>query len=82
MKRACINLKLDAELTNLIYKSLEPEISKEKSHSNIKLEVEPDGLRLTIEASELSGLRAALNSYIRWINCINSIRNVVQPKEY
>jgi tRNA threonylcarbamoyladenosine modification (KEOPS) complex Pcc1 subunit len=78
MRIACLNLKLNLELSELIYKTLEPELQLEQSNADVSVSIVPEGLQITIKTEELSILRAALNSYIRWINCINSINNVLQ----
>ncbi len=54
-------------LSNILYKSIEPEISKEK-HVIIKKENNP--LDIKISAQSISRGRAIMNSYLFWIYTI------------
>jgi tRNA threonylcarbamoyladenosine modification (KEOPS) complex Pcc1 subunit len=81
MKRAILDLKLGPEKSDLVYRSLEPELQRDDLQTNVAVTVEGEHLKLDIEASELSNLRAALNSYIRWINCIHSINDVIDDNK-
>ncbi len=62
------------DLSGIVVGALNPEAetpSSERSHTI----VEPTtyGIRLRTEASDLSALRAALNSYLRWVEGILDI---------
>ncbi|UCH88445.1 MAG: hypothetical protein JSV49_09295 [Thermoplasmata archaeon] len=81
MKLATLNLQLGSDLTELIYRSLEPELEREHTNALVEIKKQPNGLLLQIQTEELSTLRAALNSYIRWINCICSINNVIHSNQ-
>ncbi len=51
-----------------IFKALEPETrTKMTTRSKVKVTKEGDCLKLSFEASDTSALRAAMNSYLRWI---------------
>lgn len=50
----------------IILNSLLPEIKTMVSRTNIQIESN-DGVKLIIKAEDTSALRAALNSYLRWI---------------
>ena len=78
MKRAILNFHLNRGISEIIQKSLEPELVREGSTTRVEVIATDTGLNLTIESDEISNLRAAINSYIRWINCINSINNVIK----
>lgn len=78
MRRAVLDLQLGLENSELIYRSLEPELKRDNIQTRVEITIDGGTFKLEIEASELSTLRAALNSYIRWINCINSINNVIE----
>lgn len=57
------------ELINNLYKILLPEVKTTKSKSTrVSLRREANNLYLCIEAKTTAGLRAILNSYLRWIN--------------
>ncbi len=52
--------------------ALQPETRTPPSfRSRVKVEGVGTVLTLSFEASDISALRAALNSYLRWINLIN-----------
>jgi tRNA threonylcarbamoyladenosine modification (KEOPS) complex Pcc1 subunit len=78
MKTATLSFHLTPAISGIIQKSLEPELIREGSTTRVVMKTTEEGLSLKIEADELSNLRAALNSYIRWINCINSINKVIE----
>lgn len=72
---------LFAERENLItvFKALKPEIQKQcATRSSSSLSVENMSLVLEIEAKDTVALRAASNAYLRWIN---SLLNVLQVLE-
>ena len=77
MRRAILELQVGPDVSNLIQKSLGPELQREDIQTRIDISVDGSKLRLVVESPELSNLRAALNSYIRWINCIYSINEVI-----
>jgi KEOPS complex subunit Pcc1 len=55
----------DAEI---IFKSLNPESKNKISDTNITVSLSKKTCYLHIKAKNLSSLRAASNSYLRWIN--------------
>ena len=59
-------IEISCENPQIIVKSMEPEMEKlEKFKADVV--VEGDKIKLLIEAEEISGLRAGINSYIRLI---------------
>ena len=63
-----------AELTvrtpysQVIQGSLSPELGEKIPRTRIHVERREDEVTVTIEADDHNALRAALNSYIRWMN--------------
>jgi tRNA threonylcarbamoyladenosine modification (KEOPS) complex Pcc1 subunit len=56
----------------IVLDALQPETRTPSSfRSRVKVEGVGTGLTLSFEASDISALRAAVNSYLRWINLIN-----------
>lgn len=51
-----------------IHGALRPEIASEVPKTVGRVGLAPDGVHLAIEAEDLSSLRAAVNSYLRWID--------------
>jgi KEOPS complex subunit Pcc1 len=64
--RADIRIK-DREHSRLLRDSLQPEVGGEYSKSKVKIDLEGEELVLSIEAEDVTALRAAVNSYLRWM---------------
>ena len=64
----------------IIAEAIRPELEESLSdRSNVKLTVESEGkIILHISAVDTSALRAALNSYLRWISAITKTLNVFE----
>jgi len=61
----------------LVAGSLSPEITHKIPKSHIAITVEKKNLTLTIESGDVSSLRAACNSYLRWIQTALSVKQLV-----
>ena len=71
MRRADISIKLQKPIPNIIVLALEPELGRATTpKTQVNISETNVGLTLSIEAENISALRAAMNSYLRWINCI------------
>jgi tRNA threonylcarbamoyladenosine modification (KEOPS) complex Pcc1 subunit len=69
-----IKYPLTEELAKIIEGSLIPEIERpisDRSHTQVY--VDDSNLYLKIGASDLSAMRAAVNSYLRWVEAILDI---------
>jgi tRNA threonylcarbamoyladenosine modification (KEOPS) complex Pcc1 subunit len=78
MKKMTISIHLEtAKKAEVIAGSLIPELRKNIPHTQIDLEIERDNIILTIKAHQTNTLRAACNSYIRWIQTALSVHDVV-----
>jgi len=62
---------------SIISRSLQPEIKKDIPGTSISLNSKENILTLIIEAKNTSALRAASNSYIRWIQTALNITNTI-----
>ena len=65
------------EEAKIILKSISPEIKKKISNTEIDLYSNKNIIFLEIRSKNTSSLRAACNSYLRWINTAYSINNVI-----
>ena len=66
-----IRVNSTKELAEVIAGSLKPEVQDPVStRSKVEVVAEDDLIRINITASDLSALRAALNSYLRWVDAI------------
>jgi tRNA threonylcarbamoyladenosine modification (KEOPS) complex Pcc1 subunit len=75
-----IELELSEDLTLLLERSLKPE-AETPSTSRARAMVESEGvkLRITIETKDTTALRAAVNSYLRWVEgCLSALEGLQQ----
>lgn len=56
---------------NILWRSLKPEVERPSSfRSRISLEVQGGTIMIMVSASDVTALRSALNSYLRWVKSI------------
>jgi len=62
----------------IVFKALKPEVDKPATmRSRAKLEKDDNFLVLKVEAGDSVALRAALNAYLRWINSMMNVLEVL-----
>ncbi len=61
-------LTIKTRFADVIAGSLSPELGEKIPRTSISVERRGDELAVKIEAEDQNALRAALNSYIRWMN--------------
>ncbi|MDD1768691.1 MAG: hypothetical protein LUQ55_01755 [Methanomassiliicoccales archaeon] len=66
-------LKLLSPQSDVVLGAISPEVGREIPRTRVKISSESDQLVLDIEASDLAALRAALNSYLRWIKVAEDV---------
>lgn len=62
---------------NIIAGSLEPEMSKDIPQTKIELKKKNNEITLSISTDQTNILRAACNSYIRWIETASSVGSII-----
>ncbi|MBP1662266.1 MAG: Transcription factor Pcc1 [Thermoplasmatales archaeon] len=62
---------------SVIAQSLSPEIKHKIPKSMVTFSINEKKLTVVIEAEDLSSLRAACNSYLRWIQTALSVKQLV-----
>jgi tRNA threonylcarbamoyladenosine modification (KEOPS) complex Pcc1 subunit len=62
---------------SIVAKALSPEISHKIPKSTVIISLDDAVLRLTINADDVSSLRAACNSYLRWIQTALAVEELV-----
>ncbi len=78
MKEVTLSIHFDSpDEARVIAESLNPELLKNIPHTHINMVINEKTLRLSIAARQTSTLRAACNSYIRWIQTALSVHNVI-----
>ena len=61
----------------VVAKSLDPEIKHKIPKTNVKVSLDGKEFSLEIQAGDVSSLRAACNSYLRWINTALDVKKTV-----
>ena len=78
MKKVCFVLDFENfDDARVVYDSLNPEIKHKIPKTKIKVKLEETVLKIDIEANDISSLRAACNSYLRWINTALNVKKTV-----
>ena len=67
MKKAVIALPKDDTPANVIAQSLAPETARTIPRTIVNIKDSPKAVCIEIAADDVSALRAAVNSYLRWI---------------
>ena len=78
MKKVEITFELSAPLRKVVVGSLKPEAGRTVPKTQVNIYETDVGATLKIEAETTNALRAALNSYLRWLNCVLTIANDVK----
>lgn len=75
MNELTINLCMPEDLSEICIKSVTAE-DRKFERSNVEVSRTKNGLKVYITANDLSALRAALNTYMRWIiMCCELVEN-------
>jgi KEOPS complex subunit Pcc1 len=80
--KATIRLKFSTEKqAEIIFKSLKPETENPTTaRAHTTLQKEGKQLTLRVEAKDTVALRATLNAYLRWINSILNVFEVLETQ--
>ena len=77
MKKVEITFELSVPLCKVVVGSLKLETGRAVPKTQVNIYETDVGAALEIEAETTNALRAALNSYLRWLDCILTITNDV-----
>ncbi|HHH79439.1 MAG TPA: hypothetical protein ENL13_00885 [Thermoplasmatales archaeon] len=78
MRRAELRFLFDSsEDARVVFKSLTPEVKKRIPKTTVELDFEGREMVLSITASDTSSLRAAINSYLRWVDTAFKVKDVL-----
>jgi tRNA threonylcarbamoyladenosine modification (KEOPS) complex Pcc1 subunit len=78
MKKASFIFIFDSEKeAKIVAESLNPEIKHKIPKTEVEVSLSGKTFSLEIEATDVSSLRAACNSYLRWINTAINVRKTV-----
>ena len=70
-------LRVATPHSKAVWGALFPEVGREIPRSRVEMTSGEGEVVLNVEASDLGALRAALNSYLRWIRISEEIGNMV-----
>jgi tRNA threonylcarbamoyladenosine modification (KEOPS) complex Pcc1 subunit len=69
--------KFDSEKElKIVADSISPEIKNKIPKTNVKIKIDKTTYFLDIISDDISSLRAAINSYLRWINTAISVKKL------
>ena len=72
--QAEVSIRLSPEVAAIVKESLTPEAEHPISQrSDVEVKAEGGTLTISMEASDITALRAAFNSYIRWVDAILNV---------
>lgn len=78
MKTASFIFSFDTDdEARIISESLDPEIKNKIPKTRVKVSLKNNIFSITIEAKDTSSLRAACNSYLRWVNTAFDVKKTV-----
>jgi tRNA threonylcarbamoyladenosine modification (KEOPS) complex Pcc1 subunit len=78
MKTANFQFVFNSESeARIIANAIDPEIKNKIPKTNAKIKIIKNSLFLEIKSNELSSLRAAINSYLHWIDTAIKVRQAV-----
>jgi len=82
LSSAVVRLKFPSEKgLEVIFEALKPEVDKSVTmRSRARLEKDNNFLVLKVEAGDTVALRAALNAYLRWINSLMNVLEVLEKQ--
>ena len=78
MKTAKFVFNFDSsEEARIVSESLDPEIKNKIPKTNVKVNLTGKTFTIDIDAKDVSSLRAACNSYLRWIITAQNVQKTV-----
>ncbi len=78
MKKASFFIYFDSEEdAKIIFESLEPEIKNKIPKTDTHIKVTKNLFKFEIISKDTSSLRAACNSYLRWISTIIKVKKII-----
>jgi tRNA threonylcarbamoyladenosine modification (KEOPS) complex Pcc1 subunit len=78
MKKASFIIDFDSEdEARIVTSSIDPEIKNKIPKTKVQTSLSGKTFTITIESADLSSLRAAINSYLRWINTALNVKKSV-----
>ena len=73
----CAVLTFSGDNAATVYGAISPEAGREIPRTKVSAELDGGNMVLRLQASDLPALRAALNSYLRWIKIAEDMNKAV-----
>jgi KEOPS complex subunit Pcc1 len=70
-------LRVRSPFASTILTSISPEAGREIPRTKVETGLEGDEVVLRVEATDLAALRAALNSYLRWMDIAEDMSKTI-----
>ncbi|MBD6956002.1 MAG: KEOPS complex subunit Pcc1 [Thermoplasmata archaeon] len=70
-------IRIDTPNAGIICKSIGVEGKRSIPRTEVNIDCSDDNLTIRISASDINALRAAINSYMRWINLVMELLEMV-----
>ncbi|RLF41712.1 MAG: hypothetical protein DRN18_03420 [Thermoplasmata archaeon] len=82
MRSAVIEIEFEERKDlDIIFRSVKPEVEKEIPKTKVSIEKIDNKMILRIESKDTSSLRAACNSFLRWIETARSVKEVIEVED-
>jgi KEOPS complex subunit Pcc1 len=73
----CAVLTFSGEDAATVYGAISPEAGREIPRTKVSVNMDGGRMVLRLQASDLSALRAAINSYLRWVKITEDMNKAV-----
>lgn len=70
------HIEIESDKAEIIYNSLKVESKNDTDRTKVSINIKDDELILSVTAKDIAALRAALNSYIRWMDVALKMANI------
>ena len=67
MKKGIITIQKQGNIADVVAKSLLPEMDRNIPRTKVNLKEDKNKIQIEIQAQDVNALRAAINSYLRWM---------------
>ena len=82
MRSAIIEIEFEERKDlDIIFRSVKPEVEKEIPKTKVSIEKIDNKMILRIESKDTSSLRAACNSFLRWIETARYVKEVIEVED-
>ena len=75
--RIKVFVNMAPEISEIVYKALKVESGREIPRTKVEMKVK-DGFEMVIYGEDVHALRAAINSYLRWLNLAVNVAEVIE----